>query len=114
MRHATGAKAADASAAEATDASAEATDVSAAKASHMTSAKAPHVASATPAMSAAAAAATAAGLCARGKPAAGKHCACQNHHHSSSHDILHLNGRIFRLRPAQTLPGPSKEASTWR
>jgi hypothetical protein len=104
MRHATGAKAADASS--------ESTDVSAAEAPDVASAKAPHVASATPAMSTTAA--TAPGLCARGKQAAGKHCACQNHHHSSSHDILHLNGRIFRLRPGQTLPGPSKEASTWR
>jgi hypothetical protein len=34
------------------------------------------------------------GLCARGKKAAGKHCACLNHHHSSFHDILHLIGRI--------------------
>jgi hypothetical protein len=25
-----------------------------------------------------------------GKKAAGKHCTCQNHHHSSSHDIFLL------------------------
>jgi hypothetical protein len=28
-------------------------------------------------------------LCAGGEKAACKHCACQNHHHSLSHDILH-------------------------
>jgi hypothetical protein len=39
-------------------------------------------------------AATAFGLRAVGNKAAGKHCACQNHHRSSSHDILHLIGRI--------------------
>jgi len=60
-------------------ASAEAADVAAAKA-------AAHVASATTVSSATAAA----GLGISGKKAAGKHCTCQNHHHSSSHDILHL------------------------
>jgi hypothetical protein len=35
------------------------------------------------------------GLRARGKKAAGKHRGCQNHHHSSSHDILHWVGRTF-------------------
>jgi hypothetical protein len=34
--------------------------------------------------------AAATGLRVRGNKAAGKHCARQNHHHSSSHDILHL------------------------
>jgi hypothetical protein len=52
------------------------TDVTSAKAAHA----ATTVSSATTA---------APGLCARGKKAAGKHCACQNHHHSSFHDILH-------------------------
>jgi hypothetical protein len=55
----------------------------------VTSAKAAHAAT-----TVSTAAATAApGLCARGKKAAGKYCACQNHHHSSSHDILHSIGR---------------------
>jgi hypothetical protein len=39
-------------------------------------------------MSSATAAAPAAGLCIRGKKATGKHGACQDHHYSSSHDIL--------------------------
>jgi hypothetical protein len=79
--------------------SAKATDVTSAKSAHMASAKATHVASATHAttMSPTSAAATA-GLCTSGKKAAGKHRTCQNHHHSSSHDILHLDGRICRHR----------------
>ena len=98
MRHATCAKAADVSATKATGMSpAEAADVTSAKPTRMTSAeaayvasaKAAHVASTTAAMSTTTAAATT-GLCARGKQAAGKHCTCQNHHHSSSHDILLL------------------------
>jgi hypothetical protein len=74
-------KAADATTAEATHvATAEAAHV-AAEATHVTTTKATtHVASSS---------ATAAGLCTRGEKAAGKHRACQNHHHSSSHDILH-------------------------
>jgi hypothetical protein len=62
-------------------ASAEAADVASAK-------TAAHVASATT-MSTAAATATA-GLGISSKKAAGKHCTCQNHHHSSSHDIFLL------------------------
>jgi hypothetical protein len=58
-------------------ASVKTTDVAAAKA-------AAHVTSATTVSSATAAA----GLGISGKKAAGKHCTCQNHHHSSSHDIL--------------------------
>jgi hypothetical protein len=78
-------------------------DATATKASHVTSAKATHMASAkashAPAtVSSAATAAAAAGLRPRGKKATGKHGACQNHHHSSSHDILHLDGRTFRHR----------------
>jgi hypothetical protein len=68
------------------------------------SAKAAHVASAEPTTHVAPAKAAhtatmpstsstaAARLSARGKKAPGKHRACQNHHHSSSHDILHLIG----------------------
>jgi hypothetical protein len=104
MRHATSAKAAHVSSAEATGvSSAEAADVTSAKPTHMTSAKAAHVASATPAMST-----TTTGLCARGKQAAGKHCACQNHHHSSSHDILHRKGGLSASGSRQTLSRPSK------
>src|SRR6202161_4557430 len=66
---------------------AKATHVTSTKATHVGSAEAAHVASATTTVSSATAAA---GLCARGNKAAGKYCACQNHHHSSSHDILHL------------------------
>jgi len=84
-RHVTSAKTSDAATAEAAHVpSAEATDV--------TSAKAAHVASATTTMSSTAAAA---GLCIGGKKGAGKHCACQNHHHSSSHDILLWMGGTF-------------------
>jgi hypothetical protein len=80
-RHVASAETAYATSAEATDVtSAEATDVASAKAAHMASAT-------TTSMSTAAAAATA-GLCIRGKKAAGKHRACQDHHYSSSHDIL--------------------------
>jgi hypothetical protein len=60
---------------------------------HMTSTQATHLASAEAAHTATMSStpsATAACLCTRGKKAAGKHCACQNHHYSSSHDILHL------------------------
>src|ERR1700716_837393 len=76
--HATSAEAADM-------ASAEATHVASAEATHVASAKAAHMATAT----------ATAGLCISGKKAAGKHCACQNHYHSSSHDILLWNGRDF-------------------
>jgi hypothetical protein len=94
----TTAHAGHATSAEATDmASAEATHVASAEATHVASAKAAHMAAATSTtVSAATATATAtAGLCISGKKAAGKHCACQNHYHSSSHDILLWNGRDF-------------------
>ena len=82
-------------------------DATAAEATHVTSAEAAHVASAKAAAHMAAATATsvstasasaAAGLCISSKKATGKHCACQNHHHSSSHDILLWDGREFRDR----------------
>jgi hypothetical protein len=85
-RHVTAAKTSDA-------ASAEATDVTSTKAAHVASAKAAaHVASATTTVSSATATA---GLGISGKKAAGKHSTCQNHHHSSSHDILLWDGRDF-------------------
>jgi hypothetical protein len=91
----TSAETADATSAKATDAaSAETADVASAEATHMASTKAAHMAS-TAATSMATAAAATAGLRVSGKKAAGKHCACQNHHHSSSHDILRWDGRDF-------------------
>src|ERR1700737_4240954 len=84
---------------------AKSTDVTSTKTAHVGSAKATHVASAkaahvTPATTpvASASAAAAAGLCTRGNKAAGKQCTCQNYHRSSSHNILHLDGRTFRHR----------------
>jgi hypothetical protein len=62
-------------------------------------AKAAHVAAAAVSSSAAVSTA-AAGLCTGDNKAAGKHGTCQNHHHSSSHDILHFDGRNFRRRVA--------------
>jgi hypothetical protein len=94
----TSAETADATSAEATDAaSAETADVTSAEATHMASTKAAHMAStAATSMATATAAATAtAGLRVSGKKAAGKHCTCQNHHYSSSHDILLWDGRDF-------------------
>jgi hypothetical protein len=82
--HVTGAKATDV-------ASAKTSDVTTAKSTHVTSTKTAHVASA-------ASAAASASLCTRGNKAAGKQCACQNHHRSSSHNILHFDGRTFRHR----------------
>jgi hypothetical protein len=87
---------------------AKATHVTSTKATHVASGKAAHVASAKAAhapatvspatVSSATAPAAAAGFCTRGKKAARKQGACQNHHHSSSHDILHRDGRTFRHR----------------
>jgi hypothetical protein len=91
MRHATRANTVDA----------ETADVTNAQASHVASVKAAHTGTDVTAAKASkaatvssAATATAPGLRARGKKAAGKHCACQNHRCSSFHDILHLIGRI--------------------
>jgi hypothetical protein len=58
-----------------------------AKNANVTTAKATHVASAEAAAHMAAAAATTSGLCTRYKKAPGKHSACQQHYHSSCHDI---------------------------
>jgi hypothetical protein len=60
-------------------------------------AKAAHVAAAVSSSSSAVSTA-ATGLCASGSKAAGKHGTCQDHHHSSSHDILRFDGRDFRHR----------------
>ena len=52
------------------------------------------------------------------KKAAGKHCACQNHHHSSSHDILHSRWRTFRHRVGLDVDVPRQSkanvAMHWR
>jgi hypothetical protein len=66
---------------------AKATDPSITKAADATTAEATDVT--TTEATTHVAASAAAGLCTRGEKAAGKHRACQNHHHSSSHDILH-------------------------
>jgi hypothetical protein len=95
-RHVIGAKAADMIITKTSNATAV-------KAAHVTSTEATHVAPAEAAAHMASATSTsmsststaAAGLCTRGKKAASKHCACQNHHHSSSHDILHLRWADF-------------------
>jgi hypothetical protein len=90
-RHATSGDAVEVVSAETSDSTdAQATHMTATNVTHtgtdVTSAKAAHTATK---VSSASASTAAPGLCARGKKAAGKHCACQNHHHSSSHDILH-------------------------
>jgi hypothetical protein len=94
--------------------------VTSTKAAHVASAKATHVASAkaAPATVSSATTAAAAGLCTRGKKAAGKHCTCQNHHHSSSHDILHSDWRTFRRRAGSDVGVPQQSkanvAMNWR
>jgi hypothetical protein len=98
MRNAAGADATDVARTQTANASpAKAADVASAKAAHMAaSAKAAHmaaaaktaahVAAAATAMAATAAAATRLGTSSH--QAAGEHCARQDHHRSSSHDIL--------------------------
>jgi len=107
MRHAADAQASDTTSVNASDASpAKAAHVTTptTKATDVTSAKAAHVASAKAATTTVSpATAAAARLCTSGKQAAGEHCARQNHHHSSSHIILHWDGRMFRHRTCQTL-----------
>jgi hypothetical protein len=82
--------------------SAETADVTAAEATDVSSAKAAHVASAASVSSATATA----GLRIRSKKAAGKCCTCQNHHHSSSHDILLGMGGFSATGPRQMPAGP--------
>jgi hypothetical protein len=104
VRHVTSAEVTDVTFAKTANATtAKATHVSSAKATHVATAKAAHVASATTTVSSAAA-----GLCTGGKQAAGKHRACQNHHHSSSHDFLHWDGRTLRHRAVSELVCLSK------
>jgi hypothetical protein len=99
-REVTSAKGSDMTSAEAADASsAKAPDVTSAKATHMATAKAAHVASGSAATTMSpTTTAAAAGLGVSSKKAAGKHCTCQNHHRSSSHDILLWDRRTFRYR----------------
>jgi hypothetical protein len=95
---ATSADATDVGSAKTSDVtSAEAADVTATKATDVTSAEAAHVA-ATKATTVSAAATAAAGFCTGGNEAAGKQRTCQNQYQSSSHDILHWDGRTFRHR----------------
>jgi hypothetical protein len=92
--HVIGAKPTDVASAKTSDViPANSSDVTTTKTAHVASAKAAH---ATHVASAAASAAPS--LCTRGNKAAGEQCACQNHHRSSSHNILHLDGRTFRHR----------------
>jgi hypothetical protein len=79
--------------------SAKAAHVTAAEATHVAAAKAAHVAAAHVTAAATMSTTTAtAGLGPRGEKAAGKHCTCQNHHHSCSHDILLILGGMVRHR----------------
>jgi hypothetical protein len=109
-RHMIGAKATDAISTETADAtSVKAADMTCTEAAHLASTEAIHVTSAEAAHTATVSStpsATAARLCTRGKKAAGKHCACQNHHHSSFHDILHL--RLADVLPGFSDIGPSQ------
>jgi hypothetical protein len=110
-RHVASAKASEVSCAKASDVTAaKAAHVTSTKATHVTSAKATHVASATTTTTVSSAAA--AGLCVRGNKAAGKQCTCQNHHHSSSHDILRLNGARLSAAGLCQTPACPKEANT--
>jgi hypothetical protein len=84
-------------------ATAKATHMTSAEAAHVTAAKTAHVAAATTTTVSSATATAAAGFRTRRHQAPGKHRACHNHHHSSSHCILHSDGRIFRLRPGPSL-----------
>jgi hypothetical protein len=97
--HVIGAKATDVASAKTSDViPANSSDVTTAKSTHVASTKTAHVGSAKAAHVAASASTAAAGLCTRGNKAAGKQCARQNHRRSSSHNILHLDGRTFRHR----------------
>jgi hypothetical protein len=85
---------------------AQATDVSSTKTTYVASTKATHVASAKATHTAAAVSSTtaaASGLCTGCKKAHSKHCACQRHYHSSSHDILHWLDGFSAAGPGQTL-----------
>jgi hypothetical protein len=110
--HVTGAKATDVASAKTSDVTtAKSTHVTSAKATHVASAKATHVPPTTTTVSSSAAAAPS--LCTRGNKAAGKQCACQNHHRSSSHNILHLAGRTFRHRALSDV-GPFEQTKRQR
>jgi hypothetical protein len=105
VRNATGTKATE-------SAGAEATHVASTKAAYVTPAKAAaHVTSAKAAAAMTAAATTAAGLGTSSHQAAGEHCARQDHHHSSSHDILRWNGRTIHHRSFQTPALPKAYAN---
>jgi hypothetical protein len=70
---------------------------------HGTCTKASNVASAKAAHMAAATSTAASGLCTRGKKACGQYGARQYRNHSSSHDILHFDGRTLRCRSLSDL-----------
>jgi hypothetical protein len=123
----TSADTADVSAAEATDVSAadtadvsttEATDVSTTEATHVSATEAADVASteatyvASAATMATATAAAAACLRARGQKAAGKHCTCQNHHHSLFHRILLWEQAGLPPTSLAQTPAPNKDTNS--
>jgi hypothetical protein len=74
---------------------AKAAYVTSTKATHVTSAEATHVASTSVTSATTSVSTAAARLRISGKQTAGKHGTCQNHHHSSSHDILLWDERNF-------------------
>lgn len=131
MGHATSAKATDVAAAKTSHMiTANTSDVGSANATHVTAAtktthvtattETTHMASAKAAAHVAATATAAttasasAGLSTRGKQAAGEHRACQNHHHSSSHDILRWDGRSFRHRAWSGVGIKANAAMNWK
>jgi hypothetical protein len=129
MGHATSAKATDMAAAETSHVITANTYVASARTTHVTAtaetthvtttSKTTHMASAKAAAHVAATTATTAtaattGLSTRGKQAAGEHRACQNHHHSSSHDILHWDGRNFRHRAWPGVGIKANAAMNWK
>jgi hypothetical protein len=105
VAHVIGAKATSVVSAKTSDViPANSSDVIGTKSTHVTSFKAPHVGSAkaTPHVASTTTSA-AAGLGTRSNKAAGKQCTCQNHHRSSSHNILQLVGRLSAAGPCLTL-----------
>jgi hypothetical protein len=111
-RHVIAAKASDVISTKTPNATAvEAAHVASVDSTHVASAETTHVTTAEAAttVTSATTASAASGLCTRGNKAAGKQCTCQNHQHSSSHDILHLDGRIFRHKVRSDVGASAKQ-----
>jgi hypothetical protein len=114
-RHVIAAKASDVISTKTPNATAvEAAHVASVESTHVASAETTHVTTAeaatTVSSATTASASAASGLCTRGNKAAGKQRACQNHQHSSSHDILHLDGRIFRHKVRSDVGASAKQS----